>query len=679
MDPIMDPNDRSSSGPEISFDAVPGQLPSLAEPIPPETDHVAIAQGAISNLSWLSPEHLTPDALWKDLMALTGRLKTISGPPSITKSWSRGASIRQPTDFEMISGSSRIMRHPADASGKCAWVAARFSFRTQGKLETGCSGLIRLVPSGVNGEWKIWILTTILEEVTGWGNPDILEPLPQNGQIVGNDGDETKHLNTNGVSENGVHIPSSVGMLDSSSHPASNHDQIASNGIITAPQTSPYDVLIIGGGMAGLSILGRLAALSINNVCLVDPHGKVGMNWTTRYRSLKLHTAKDYVHLPFCRTFGPDDPYFLSAEDLAMGYQRWVDRYGLADRIMHGSVVERATWDDRKKIWSVTIVRPQKQQSSPNSSSVDSHSPSHNGQLGETARVTARHLVFATGPGGQVPRMPAFYHDPSRSLFRGTLLHSTQYISSHAWRRQRGVVVGSGNTAHDVANDMLLAGLSSVTMVQRNATEIMPIAYYVKFFGPHYDKTVPTELSDRESLALPCKILREQARRAMGMMATLPSEQEYWEALERSGFKVNRFSDPYTFIFIRQGGHHLDVGVGAKVARGEIKIKNDARLTGFSETGLRFDDGSALDADVVVLCTGFQGNMKDEAIRIVGEEIGSQLADYLGIDEAGDLRGVWTDTGREFHYFSLFLPHHTPFFFGRLSPFSSPFSDLVYP
>lgn len=37
---------------------------------------------------------------------------------------------------------------------------------------------------------------------------------------------------------------------------------------------------------------------------------------------------------------------------------------------------------------------------------------------------------------------------------------------------------------------------------------------------------------------------------------------------------------------------------------GKIKLKSNADLEGFTETGLKFSDGSELPADVVVFCTG---------------------------------------------------------------------------
>lgn len=74
--------------------------------------------------------------------------------------------------------------------------------------------------------------------------------------------------------------------------------------------------------------------------------------------------------------------------------------------------------------------------------------------------------------------------------FKGTILHSVQYKNPSQWKGKAGVIIGSANTgqayhstaighdgfadhfriAHDVAEDMLEAGLSSVTMVQRGRT-----------------------------------------------------------------------------------------------------------------------------------------------------------------------------------------------------------------
>ena len=47
-----------------------------------------------------------------------------------------------------------------------------------------------------------------------------------------------------------------------------------------------------------------------------------------------------------------------------------------------------------------------------------------------------------------------------------------------------------------------------------------------------------------------------------------------------------------------------DVGASQLIIDGKIKLKNDAQIARFTPTGLEFEDGSTLDADVVVFATG---------------------------------------------------------------------------
>lgn len=86
---------------------------------------------------------------------------------------------------------------------------------------------------------------------------------------------------------------------------------------------------------------------------------------------------------------------------------------------------------------------------------------------GEAGRLQCRHLIFATGAGCHTPVVP---HWANRDSFPGKVVHSVDYHDSDSWKGLRGVVIGAGNTGHDVASDMVEAGLSSVTMVQRSPT-----------------------------------------------------------------------------------------------------------------------------------------------------------------------------------------------------------------
>lgn len=45
----------------------------------------------------------------------------------------------------------------------------------------------------------------------------------------------------------------------------------------------------------------------------------------------------------------------------------------------------------------------------------------------------------------------------------------------------------------------------------------------------------------------------------------------------------------------------MDVGCGDKIISGEIPIKSGAKIQKFNKKSVAFDDGSTLDADVIIL------------------------------------------------------------------------------
>jgi hypothetical protein len=113
-------------------------------------------------------------------------------------------------------------------------------------------------------------------------------------------------------------------------------------------------------------------------------------------------------HLPFEKTFGPEYSEFLTKDHLSEGYKRWVKKYGivrpslplspyiqiqlttLSQNVWLSTTLLSSTWDDSKQLWTCTVL--------------------HNGSY---QTLTASHLVFAMGAGGQEPKMPAY---PGRVL-----------------------------------------------------------------------------------------------------------------------------------------------------------------------------------------------------------------------------------------------------------------------
>jgi hypothetical protein len=383
-----------------------------------------------------------------------------------------------------------------------------------------------------------------------------------------------------------------------------------------AGEDTIQDCVVVGAGMSGLCTAGYLKAAGINAV-IVERNAAVGQNWTDRYDSVKIHTSRACGQLPFKPVWGADYPYHLGISDLDVGYRKFVNTYGLD--VWLSSNLEKARWSDKTKTWTLVVNR-----------------------RGMRQDVQARHLVLAIGGGGQIPYTPKL---ANQDFFKGRILHSADYKNAKQWAGLRGVVVGSANSGHDITNDMLEAGCSSVTMVQRGVTPVLPVEYYRKIYDGTYNDNIPVNVSDLMTMSTPTAITRLMAMRAISKFAS--EESERFDSLQRRGFKVERNMDLYHCLYERFGGHYLDVGVSKKISAGLIKMKSDSALTGFTETGLVFADGSTLDADVVIFATGFEGNMRLAARDLVGEEVGDKLEDWWGVDSEGELRGAWKPIGRK--------------------------------
>ncbi|PYH87872.1 hypothetical protein BO71DRAFT_436300 [Aspergillus ellipticus CBS 707.79] len=171
--------------------------------------------------------------------------------------------------------------------------------------------------------------------------------------------------------------------------------------------------------------------------------------------------------------------------------------------------------------------------------------------------------------------------------------------------------------AHDVAKDMVETGLQSVTMIQRSQTCIIPVEYMPK--------------------------------RASAQIERNP---ERFDALERTGFRVDRSGDVFAHVHERYGGHYLDVGNCDNIVNGLVS--------------LLFDDDTHLHADVVVFATGFKQNVRDTVRTLFGEDVYNGVDDSWGLDKEGELRGafrpslhsnIWFLSGTSGHsrYFSRFI------------------------
>ena len=70
------------------------------------------------------------------------------------------------------------------------------------------------------------------------------------------------------------------------------------------------------------------------------------------------------------------------------------------------------------------------------------------------------------------------------------------------------------------------------------------------------------------TMATPIAITRLKSLFGNNSLAAIDSER--FDALERAGFRVERFGDLWKLLSDRLGGHYMDVGASAKIAAGLV-------------------------------------------------------------------------------------------------------------
>jgi putative flavoprotein involved in K+ transport len=186
---------------------------------------------------------------------------------------------------------------------------------------------------------------------------------------------------------------------------------------MTSPITRQRDVVVVGGGQAGLAV-GYFLANQGRDFTILEAAGEPAAAWRERWDSLKLFTPARYDSLPGL-TF-PGDPDRYPTRDEAAAYLADYARHfdlpvelnshvNAIRRVDEGYVVEL---DDRT--------------------------------------YTAEQVVIAAGP-FQLPFVPPIAEQLDDGVVQ---MHSTAYRSPQSVPEGRMLVVGGGNTGFQIAEEL---------------------------------------------------------------------------------------------------------------------------------------------------------------------------------------------------------------------------------
>jgi putative flavoprotein involved in K+ transport len=404
----------------------------------------------------------------------------------------------------------------------------------------------------------------------------------------------------------------------------------------------PY-VLIVGGGQGGIALGARLRQLGVPTI-IVEKNDRPGDSWRNRYKSLCLHDPVWYDHLPYL-DFPPNWPVFSPKDKLG----DWLEMY---TRIMELTYWTRtscksATFDEAAREWTVVVDRD-----------------------GEEIVLKPRQLVLATGMSGK-PNVPDF---PGMAKFRGDQHHSSKHPGPDAWRGKKAVIIGSNNSAHDIAaalweNDV------DVTMVQRSTTHIvrsdtlMEIGLGALYSEEAVRSGMTTNKADMIFASLPYRILHEFQIPLYEQMKE--RDAEFYAGLEKAGFRLDWGDDGSGLFmkYLRRGsGYYIDVGASQLIIDGKIKLA-EGQVAEIVEDGVLLEDGTKLEADLIVYATGY-GSMNGWAADLIGQEVADKVGKCWGLGSdttkdpgpwVGEQRNMWKPTRQEalwFHGGNLHQSRH---------------------
>ncbi|CAL1707713.1 unnamed protein product [Somion occarium] len=360
-------------------------------------------------------------------------------------------------------------------------------------------------------------------------------------------------------------------------------------------EKDPY-VLIVGAGQTGLILAARFKQMGIPAL-VIDRNARVGDNWRKRYPTLALHTPKIH-HSMLYQPYPSNWPLYTPRDKIA----DWLETYALNQDLVvwtNSQIQGRPKYNEDTGKWEIVIDHD------------------------NTVRtIYPSHVVVATGTLGAKP-------------FVG----------------KKVVVVGAGNTSIDICQDLCTHKAASITMIQRSSSVVVSSPNVTKHIFEDWAPGVPVEVGDFKFGTVPFGLRKKVMQ---GLQAEMWKEEEELHAkLGEKG--VSLWMGPEgegQFIMVYGRGGGLDVGGADLIASGDIKVKQGVEPVAFKEKTLVFSDGSELEADVVIMATGYR-KMREVNTDLFGEDVINRTSQVAGYDEEGELRGAYRPSGHPGLWFAV--------------------------
>ncbi|EYB24574.1 hypothetical protein FG05_06478 [Fusarium graminearum] len=450
----------------------------------------------------------------------------------------------------------------------------------------------------VDGKWLIWILSTAVQELID--HP--FEQLPR--------------LSESSIDSSQRGKPSAQGLPNVS-------------GVL--------DAVVIGGSSSGLANTIMLDAAGAD-VAVFDVELEAGGNWSTsRYSSVVLHHNRSMVQLPMFPIPPDSYPEYMGGKDLTRYMSSAVEQLNLP--FFGGIQVVGSAWHEDAQYWTINLKDI---------------------QSSNTSTIKAKNLILSNGfliskANTYIPPLQG------REKFQGPAQHTSEYRDATLYKDLDVIVVGSGNSAHDVAKDLALNGVKSVTILQRSPTTLLDFDIFISIVSMRYQGQMPVEAADFQENSLPLGIMRDMAS---GLMSSLSQTMEpRHKLLQEKGYQIEKqvclpcraFEERGRSIYIDQEKvFDLVLSDRIRIAKGEAKGLTEQGLVVYDEAE---DKSKTIPAGGIVFATGYKNEdlpKKYADAGFIDRESAGKLANVCApcVDEEGEPPGYVTYSGHPHLYFA---------------------------
>jgi cation diffusion facilitator CzcD-associated flavoprotein CzcO len=279
----------------------------------------------------------------------------------------------------------------------------------------------------------------------------------------------------------------------------------------------------------------------------LEQSDKVGSAWRRHYDRLHLHTDKKNSELPFA-PFPKEYPRYPARDQLVDYLESYAKKFDLDIRFNQQVTAARR----ENNQW---LVQTQ----------------------GE--RYSASNLVVAAGN----TREPFIPEWKGRNLFKGKVLHSSEYKNGKQFKGQNVLVVGFGNSGGEIAIDLWEHGAKPGIAV-RSAVNV-----------------IPRELAGIPILSI--GILQNILPAWMADAMNAPILRVAIGDITKYGLRKLPYG-PATQIKNDKHIPLIDVGTIKLIKQGHITVHSGVEE--FTENGVKFTDGKEAQFDAVILATGYR-------------------------------------------------------------------------